>query len=333
MAKKTSGKRGKSAKGGRKVSAVDAARSIRRFLLYCCIAIAALAIFIIIFPLVKPLETEEPRAAAKDGNFITLDNGVTLHYYEAGGGAPVLLVHGFLSWGYTWKETIPALAAAGFHVLAPDLPGYGFSDKPAGMNYTYETFSDALARFLDVKKIGRATLIGNSMGGGVSIRFAIDRPGRVDKLVLVDSAGVKHGRNALFEMLTVPGLNRFMSSLMTPGVMTAILKTTMFYDGKPVTAEKAEMYIAPMRTRGSFDAALKTLTGNKFDFSDDEFKRIKAPVLMVWGERDKVINAGVATAFHGKIGGAKLVMIPKCGHLPQEEKPDEFNKIVIDFLK
>jgi len=333
-AKKAAGKKGKSSKGGGKAKAAAAsgAMKAKRYFKMFMIAVAALIVFIIVFPLARPLETMTQREAAKDGKFITLDNGITLHYYEAGEGEPLLLIHGFLSYGYTWKDNIPALAAAGYHVIAPDLPGYGFSDKPSGIEYNYKTFSDTMKQLLDAKKIGRVSLVGNSMGGGVSIRFAIDNPGRVKKLVLVDSSGVRHGPNTLFKLLTVPGLNRFMSSTLTPGTMKAIIGGTMFYDSKKVTAEKAESYFAPLRTRGSFDASQKTLKGNKFDFPDTELKKIAAPTLLIWGEQDKVINPAVANVFHSRIKGAELVFIPKCGHLPQEEKPVEFNKALTVFL-
>jgi pimeloyl-ACP methyl ester carboxylesterase len=295
-------------------------------------ALLALVIFAIVFPMVHKTETLEPRAAAPDGNFIALDDGLTLHYYEAGKGGSVVMIHGFSSWGYTWKRNIPAVSEK-YRVLAPDLPGFGFSDKPADAQYSYKLFSDTLVRFLDAKKAGRVSLIGNSMGGGVSLRFTIDHPGRVRKLVLVDSAGLRHKTPFALKMLGVPGLNTFLSSVNNPLFMRLILRKAMFFDDSAATREKADMYVLPFRTLGAMNAAARTINSIRPDFTDEDFRKIKAPTLIVWGEKDEVIYPTTASVFHRLIPGSKLVWIQKCGHLPQEERPDEFNKIILDFLK
>jgi pimeloyl-ACP methyl ester carboxylesterase len=326
-------KKGKGKKKSGVAAAKNAAKSVKRFFLYAAVAAVALVLFAIIFPLVHKVETLDPREATKEGAFIKLDNGLTLHYYEAGRGEPVVMVHGFLGCGYTWRKNIPALTAAGYRVFAPDLPGFGFSDKPREIEYNYKTFADSLNRFLDAKGVKRATLIGNSMGGGVSIRFAIDYPDRVNKLILVDASGVKHNRNVFFKMITIPGLNSFIGSLFSRGAVMAAMKQSMFYDGKMATPEDADVYLAALRTPGTLNAASMTMKTNRFDYDDGEFAKIKAPTLIIWGDKDKVISPAVASVFHHRIAGSQLVMIPKCGHLPQEEKPAEFNKLVLDFLK
>lgn len=306
-------------------------KSIKRFFTVAAVLIIAFFLFAVVFPIFHKTETLDPKAAAPDGSFITLDNGVTIHYYEAGRGDTVVLIHGFCSWAYTWKENVPELSKK-YRVLAPDLVGFGFSDKPAGAEYGYGLFSDTVKRFLDAKKAGRVSLVGNSMGGGVSIRFALDNPERVRELVLVDSAGIRHGRHLGFEMLSVPGVNSFLSSVNNRFFMSRILKRFMFHDGSAVTSEKAEMYLLPFRTRGAMNAAGRTIKGIEPDFTDNDFRSIKAPTLIVWGEQDRVISPAFANVFHGKIPGSRLAMIPKCGHLPQEEKPAEFNRIILDFF-
>ncbi len=308
-------------------------KKAKRLFLLSTICVLALILFMIIYPLVKPFETLDPQAAAKDGGFANLDNGIVLHYYDVGKGEPVLLIHGFLSMGYTWKETIPALSAAGYRAVAPDLPGYGFSSKPSDLTYNYSTFSESLLQLLDKLNIKRVSLIGNSMGGGVSIRFTLDHPDRVNKLVLVDSAGIEHKRSIAFKMLTVPGLNTFISSLNNRAFTMATMKSMMFYDKKQVTPERADAYLLALRTKGSLRAAVKTLNENDFAFPPEDFNRIKAPTLIVWGEKDQVIYPAISTVFHSRISGSQLAVIPKCGHLPQEENPDAFNKLVLDFLK
>ncbi len=308
-------------------------KKIKRFFLYACVCMVALILFMIIFPLVKPFETLEPRAAAKDGSFANLDNGLVLHYHDTGKGEPVLLIHGFLSMGYTWKETMPALSAAGYRAVAPDLPGYGFSSKPSDLTYNYTTFSESLVKLLDALKIKRVSLIGNSMGGGVSIRFTLDHPDRVNKLILVDSAGMGHKRSVAFKLLTVPGLNTFISSMNNRAFTMATMKSMMFHDKKQVTPERADAYLLALRTKGSLRAAVKTLNENNFAFPPEDYGNIKTPTLIIWGEKDHVIYPAISTVFHSRIAGSQLAVIPKCGHLPQEENPEAFNKLVLDFLK
>jgi pimeloyl-ACP methyl ester carboxylesterase len=307
-------------------------KSIKKLFIGIVIFIAAFCLFAIVFPIVHNPETFDPKAAAPDGSFITLGNGVRIHYYEAGRGETVVLIHGFCSNAYTWKENIPELSKK-YHVLALDLAGFGFSDKPAGADYGYRLFADTVKRFIDAKKAGRVSLIGNSMGGGVSLRFTLDNPGRVGRLVLVDSAGLRGKAPLGLRLLGVPGWNNFLASINNEYFMSAILRQSMFYDGSRVTPDRVKNYLLPFRTRGAMAAASKTINAIHSDFGDTDFKNIKTPTLIVWGDKDKILSPAFANVFHRLIHGSELVMIPKCGHLPQEEKPAEFNRIVMDFLK
>ena len=120
------------------------------------------------------------------GQFVAIQ-GVRIHYVERGTGPIVVLVHGLADDARTWNATIEALAA-NYRVIAPDLIGHGRSDKPL-LGYHAATFADFLEKFLDELKIDRATLVGNSLGGWAAILIALDEPQRIERLVLVDSAG------------------------------------------------------------------------------------------------------------------------------------------------
>jgi pimeloyl-ACP methyl ester carboxylesterase len=303
----------------------------KRTVKICAASALALLLFALIFPLVHKTETLQPRDAAPFGEFVALDNGLTLRVQDTGKGEPtLLLIHGFAAWGYTWNGNAPELSKYR-RVIVPDLPGFGFSDKPADAEYSYPLFASSMLQLMDKKGVRRATLIGNSMGGGVAIRFAADYPDRVDKIVLVDSAGVKSDHFWGFKLISTPGVNSLMSSLNNPAMVKFILKRMIFHDKSVATSEKAQMYMLPFRTVGQMDAAAVAIN-NIEAFTDDDFARVKAPVLIVWGEKDRLIDSSIASVFARKLPGSKLVIIPKCGHCPQEEQPETFNNIVKEFL-
>ena len=137
---------------------------------------------------------------------VNLD-GVNVHYVEAGEGPHLVLVHGLGASHVTWYENIQPLADAGFHVLAPDLPGHGDSDKPKSINYDPPAGANLLDSFLKAIDVRRAALVGNSAGGLVSALYALDHPHRVDRLILV-AAGGMGPRNDLVPAVMLPTRTR-----------------------------------------------------------------------------------------------------------------------------
>src|SRR5260370_13323218 len=120
-------------------------------------------------------------------SWFAIVDGVPIHYQEAGDdkALPILLIHGFISSNLIWSEVFLPLAAAGFRVIAPDLPGYGYSDKPKSGEYTIESQARAVIGLMDRLEIERAVIIGASYGGAVATMIALDRSERVERLVLV----------------------------------------------------------------------------------------------------------------------------------------------------
>lgn len=272
--------------------------------------------------------------ADKDGKFIDV-KGLKVYYKEKGTKGKVLLfIHGFSASTYSWRLNMEPLAK-NYKVYALDLKGFGYTAKPAESDYTLDAQAKLVADFMDTLRIKKATLIGNSMGGAISMKVALQFPDKVEKLVLVDSAGVSEG----IVMFGVFGHNISTNSLsktlnylfMNEHTIKSIVKS-LYVQKNLKTDEVAEGYVKPFRTPGIEDAFAQMVKG--FVEDDDLPKRIpeiNIPTLIVWGENDTIIPVTAAKKFNELIKGSKLIIYPEAGHMPMEEHPAEFNKAIAEF--
>ncbi len=252
--------------------------------------------------------------------------GYRLHYYEAAppdgtAGIPLVLVHGLGSRSEDWSPLIPGLAAAGFHVYAPDLLGYGRSAKPKVV-YSVALEEGVLEAFMNAVGVQRADLDGWSMGGWIAAKFALDHPERVDRLVLDDSAGLKYQLSFstdAFVPTDAASLQRLMALLspqprsLPPFVVRATLRRV-----------KKQGWVV--------QSSMDSMTSGS-DLLDGRLEGIKQPTLIVWGAEDKLIPPAVGEAMHRAIPGSAMDEIAGCGHLA----PGECSKAVlagtVEFLK
>ena len=259
--------------------------------------------------------------------------GHRVRYVRTGSGPAVVLVHGFGSSLYTWKDVIPALAA-GHDVVALDLPGFGQSDQPADLSF--EDFPRAVLGLMDRLGIERAALVGNSMGGAAVAIVAAERPERVRDLVLIDAAGFNLGPSERPRMVSVAMSRAGALLARLPGkrlVVEASLRQ-VFHDTAHVTPERVSEYLAAARRPGTFPAirSLGASTGDRQAVVAQSLPRVQAPTLVVWGDDDRWIPIAHADLFVAAIPGARKVVIPDCGHVPQEEKPEEVSRLLLEFL-
>ena len=274
--------------------------------------------------------------ADKDGKFIDV-KGLKVYYKEKGSKGKVLLfIHGFSASTYSWRLNLEPLAK-NHKVYALDLKGFGYTAKPKESDYTLDAQAKLVADFMDTLKIKSAVLIGNSMGGAISIKVALQFPDKVEKLVLVDSAGVSEGIvmfGVLGKNISANSLSKTLNYLfMNEHTIISIIKS-LYVQKHLKTDEVAEGYVKPFRTPGIEDAFAEMVKG--FVQDDDLPKRIpeiKVPVLIVWGEDDTIIPVSAAKKFNELIKGSKLIIYPEAGHMPMEEHPAEFNKAIAEFAK
>jgi len=269
---------------------------------------------------------------------------VSLHYHEAGedheGRLPVVLLHGGGPGAAAWSNfgrNLGVLARA-FRTLAVDQPGFGLSDKPEVQGNYFRFAADALAALFDTLEIDKVHLVGNSLGGGTAVRFALTHPDRVGRLALMGPGGLSLN---LFSPDPTEGIRRLYEFSAPPGPSREKLEAfvrTMVFDQSLVTDELIEE-----RFRAASDpeslAAMASM-GASFmrpeTFEDGllwrEAHRLRHEVLLVWGREDRVNPLDGAFAALKLIPKARLHVFPKCGHWAQLECFDEFNRLVTAFL-
>jgi 2-hydroxy-6-oxonona-2,4-dienedioate hydrolase len=243
--------------------------------------------------------------------------GQNIRYIEAGQGHALILLHGLGGAKEHWSGNFAALASE-YHVYALDQLGFGHSDKPM-IDYKIATWVDFLQGFMQSQNIPKGTVVGNSLGGWIATEFAVQHPEMVEKLVLVDAAGLA----GVFSIEQNP----------TSIAAWRTLLESIFYDRKIVTDEDArQAFTNRLRTNDGYTIERFLAGYAQGQFEDDKLKSIHAPTLVVWGRNDGLLSVNQAEKFGSGIPGAKVVVFEHCGHVPQIEKPEEFNRALLEFL-
>lgn len=261
---------------------------------------------------------------------------INTRYWIMGVGTPVILLHGGQGSVEFWLYNIGTLAK--FHrVYALDMVGAGKSDKPqASYSLTYQ--AEFIKDFMDSLDIAAATLIGNSMGGGAALQFALMFPQRINKLVLVDSMGLGKEIALGIRLTTLPLLIR----LLRPSrrLLAPMLKHN-FYDPKSIPPEWVELRYPIFALPGRKPALMATIKTNfhLFGVRSQVFRpivsqlaTITAPTLVIWGKQDRIIPVAHAYIAAKTIPDVRLHVFDSCGHHPHLEHPQEFNNLVLEFL-
>jgi len=273
----------------------------------------------------RPGAAQSPVATAKDVTVL----GFKLHYLEAGKGAPVVLLHGLGGDGSRWTPNIAPLARD-FHVFALDQIGFGQSDKPLA-NYHTGMLAEFLVDFLKAVNIAKASLVGNSMGAGVALYTAVHFPQVVDRIVLADGGGFRAAAGAAPAAPTADALRRRQLQNSVTREETREFFKILFHDKSLVTDRMVDDQLA-MRLRSAFTITKMQEAGDRGALAEQDVRSVKAPTLILWGKYDELANPAGADRLERTIPGARKIIIDDCGHMPQLEKAEEFNRLVRDFL-
>ncbi len=283
------------------------------------------------------LTKEATRRSAKAGD-------LTLNYFEAGpdatGALPLVMLHGGGPGASAWGNFGPCLArfATRFRTLLVDQPGFGDSDKPEITGHFFEFAADALAAMLGEIGVDKVHLLGNSLGGGTAVRFALKYPGRVGRLVLMGPGGLSLN---VFSPDPTEGIKRLYDFGAAPGPSKAKLEAflrTMVVDQSLITEELVEQRFAHATAPGAAEAmASMGASFAKPDTYEDGFLwrdayKLRPPVLLTWGREDRVNPLDGALAGLKLIPKASLHVFPNCGHWAQIEAAEEFFTVVSDYL-
>jgi pimeloyl-ACP methyl ester carboxylesterase len=272
---------------------------------------------------------------AERSRFVTT-GGVRVHYQEAGPeDAPVvILIHGFTASTLVWSEVLLPIAEKGFRVIAPDLIGFGFSEKPRDGEYTIDAHARMITGLMNELGIERATLVGSSYGGAIAATCALDYAERVRRLVLVSAVSnddIK--RRPLLRLAASPVIGELLSPLMLDlrwmikrHLKSNTVSNSGWFDDKRVAA-----YHTPLRAADTQRAALRMLRSWSAERIGREAHLITQPVLIIWGEHDAEIPLRDGEHLHREIPASRLIVFRQCGHLPQEEYPREFTRLVAEF--
>jgi pimeloyl-ACP methyl ester carboxylesterase len=266
-------------------------------------------------------------------------HGRKLSYLRAGEGPLLLLLHGIASDALTWEAAIPLLAR-GHTVIAPDLPGHGESSAGAG-DYSLGAHAATLRDLLVVTGHERATLIGHSLGGGISMQFAYLFPERTERLVLVSSGGLGRSVNPLLRAATLPGSELVIDTAVAPltAAGTWVARQLARAGLRPASdlggIGRGFASLADRARRAAFLASLRAVVGaggQVVDARDRLYLAVEMPTLLVWGERDPIIPVWHGRRAQQLMPGSELEILPEAGHFPQLDEPGRFAAVVLDFI-
>lgn len=264
--------------------------------------------------------------------------GVRVHYQEAGpGDAPtVILIHGFASSNLVWSKVLLELADAGFRVIAPDLAGYGYSGKPRELDYTIGSQARMITALLENLGITRTAIVGSSYGGAVAATIALDNPALVEKLILVGAVtNNAPTRYLLMRLFSSPIIGDILSPLLVGSRRLLRARMKRVYDRHAWVLDEKRVSARhlPLQTRGTHRAIIRTVRRWDAERISREAHLINQPTLVLWGDNDREVPLEHGERLQEKIPNSRLVVFRECGHLPHEEYPEAFTKVVTEFLE
>ncbi|PVE21605.1 alpha/beta hydrolase [Microvirga sp. KLBC 81] len=271
-------------------------------------------------------------------------NGIRQFVVEAGDGPPVILLHGFPETNFAWRFQIPVLAE-GYRVIAPDLRGYGESDKPA-TGYDKRNMAKDIRELMRVLELPKIALVGHDRGARVATRFAKDYPDLVDRLVVMDNVPTR----IVARDINAAIAKRYWFFLfhLVPDLPEALIAgrehiwlrhffSDWTYDPSTISGEAFDTYVRAYQAPGAVRGAMADYRANAEDIAQDEADadvKISCPVMSLWGADFHAVGKlfDMAKVWSEFADDLVTYPIPQCGHLPQEERPDVVNKLLLDFL-
>jgi pimeloyl-ACP methyl ester carboxylesterase len=319
-------------------------RRLRRLVVALVVLAAGFAVVPFLVPLPRrSARSPEDVAAALGWEGRLLDaGGVRVWVKEAGplDGPAVVLVHGFGGSSWSWRDTLPALAAAGYRAVALDLANFGLSARSWERDTSHASQAGLVAAVMDHLGIARATLVGHSMGANVVAWFAARHPERLARVVLVDAAtgpaDPGSGVRRIGALTRVPSVLRIgrlvLRSLLDARRMGAILRSA-YADPRRLTEAAVAGYVAPLQSADwelGLLAVVRDAGASHLGAPLAEVLRV--PTLIIWGREDRWIRLASGEALRAALPDASWAIIDDAGHLPMEEQPAAFNETLLAWL-
>ena len=271
-------------------------------------------------------------------------NGIRHHYAEAGEGPPVILLHGFPETSYAWRHQIPVLAKT-YRVIAPDLRGYGETEKPAS-GYDKRTMANDVRELMRVLNLPRIALVGHDRGARVATRFAKDHADVLDRLVVIDNVPTRivarefNARLARAYWFFIFHQVADLPEALISGREDLWLRhffSDWCYNPHAISGEAFDTYVKAYRSPGAVRGALADYRANAEDVAQDILDadvKIACPTLSLWGADFYAVGQmfDMEAVWAEMADDLRTFAVPQCGHLPQEEQPEIVNQLLLEFL-
>ena len=274
-----------------------------------------------------------------------------VHHMHGGRGSPVVFIHGLGSSGYIeWRYNMQQIAAR-HRVFAPDLPGFGRSEKPRA-RYGIAYFTRFVERYMQERGLRSAAIVGASLGGRIALELALERPALVRKLALINTLGLgRPNIQVTYGLVTIPrvgeALMRVASNAMRWAPPKMIRRIAARYTGSSSNVERTlyDAYLGHIREmyaadgfHGAYLATVRSLVSPRAFMTGEydmtrRLNELKIPVQLIWGADDPLFPVAHAARAHSLIKRSKLTVIEGAGHTPQAERPEEFNRVLDRFLR
>lgn len=260
--------------------------------------------------------------------------GLKTNMLREGRGEPVILLHGLGASSYSWRYAIPELAKH-YEVFAPDLPGFGRTDKPWDFDYSIHGLHSWILKFMDHNGIKSARFAGNSMGGILSLWTAMEAPSRVERMALFGTPAYVENRPKMLWPLSWPVIGRLYEWALGDVTLRYIANTT-FVDKTKVDAQMMAEYGLALKTAAGRRAVAEFV---RRAIPPDHLERVKRyrdvlhPTLVLAGELDRMVGRAGAERLAKELPNATLCLLDACGHAPQEDAPERVNARLLEFFR
>lgn len=260
--------------------------------------------------------------------------GINLHYelYQQDKKKPVLvLLHGFLSSSFSFRRLIPYLKRD-YTILSIDLPPFGKSEKSRNFTYSYTNLAQVVIDLINSFHFSNIHLVGHSMGGQICLYIAKQAPELVNKLVLLCSSGyMKRMPKSLIYSSYLPYFHYIVKrKLAKQGVLHNLRNVVHNHD--LIDKEMIDGYLEPFSDNGIFMGLTRMIRHREGDLPSEELKKIQHPVILIWGEKDRVVPLSVGKRLHQDLPNSRLVTIKNTGHLVPEECPEKVYEYISEFI-
>ena len=265
------------------------------------------------------------------GNTADLSDGMQVHYHDLGAAnaQTILFLQGSGPGASGWSNfqyNVDAFTEAGYRVLVPDLPGFGFSSKPTDVDYHLGYFCRYMFELLDHLDVDQCAIVGNSLGGAIALGMALDRPERITALILMAPGGLEE-RKAYFAMPAMSLMTRVFSGGVNRDSLAEFVRSGLVFDGRKVSEQLMDQRWEVYQQQN--DRVMKTMVVPNMS---ERLGELRCPVLVFWGANEKMMpDTGFRTLADG-IRDVRLVMVSRCGHWVMLEHPRLFNRTSLDFL-